>query len=495
MIFYESSALIENNTIVNTNNGIYIQNLLPNRKHTYITNNIIANNKYGIYDVNEDREHKIVFSSFNTYWNNTNGNAGGNSSGEDLFGPGDVNVDPRFVDSANGNYTLRPDSSCINSGNPEARYNDADDSQNDRGAYGGPCANTNPNASFTIDSEIGGLGKEFAFDASLSSDRETESNRLNFRWDWESDGVFDTSFSENPQATHSYQATGEKTITLQVRDGGGFVGSKSKTVTVINQVPNTPGNPNPDDNATDKSISIQLSWQGGDPNSTDTVTYDVYFGTTSEPPLVSEDQTETTYVPGSLELHKFYYWKIVAKDNHGGEAFSPIWSFVTETESVPEAPDNLSASAVSISQINLVWTDNSDNELGFKIERKKGIDGTYGQIYVAGAGTIKYSDTNLSPETTYYYRVRAYNNTGDSGYSNEASVTTPINYGDVSGNGQVTAYDVALLFQHIAQLITLDEDAKERADVNNNNIIDQNDAKLILRKVVESIERFPVESQ
>ena len=435
LIFSESSAIIENNTIVNANGfgGIYIQNLLPNRKHTYITNNIIANNKYGIYDYNEDREHKIIFSSFNTYWNNTEGNFGGESHGNELFGPGDIDTEPMFTDPVNGDFSLQANSPCINSGNPEAKYNDADGTQNDRGAHGGPCANTNPNASFTIDSEIGSLGKEFAFDAFLSSDRETESNQLNFRWDWESDGVFDTSFSDNPQATHSYQTTGEKTITLQVRDEGGFVGSTSKTVTVINQPPNTPSNPNPAENATDQPINIQLSWQGGDPDSIDTVTYDVYFGTTSEPPLVSDDQTETTYNPGALEYHKFYYWKIVAKDNHEASATGPIWSFVTETESVPEAPSNLSALAISSNQIDLSWQDNFTNELGFKIERKKGADGTYIQIYTVDTGITVYSDLSLSPNTTYFYRVRAYNNTGDSEYSNEANATTPI-LGDVSQN-------------------------------------------------------------
>ena len=62
--------------------------------------------------------------------------------------------------------------------------------------------------------------------------------------------------------------------------------------------------------------------------------------------------------------------------------------------------------------------------------------------------------------------------------------------GDVSGNRQVTAYDAALVFQSMAQLIDLDDDAKNRADVNNDTVIDAEDAKLILRKVVGLIEQF-----
>ncbi len=64
------------------------------------------------------------------------------------------------------------------------------------------------------------------------------------------------------------------------------------------------------------------------------------------------------------------------------------------------------------------------NETGFKIERKTGAGGTYSQIATVGAGVVAYSNTGLTPNTTYYYRVRATNAGGDSPYSNEANATT-----------------------------------------------------------------------
>ena len=494
-----SQTIIENNTIVDYEDGIVIARtspIIPGPFH--IQNNIIANSRdYAFEFYMGPEEHKFFFSTFNDYWNNAKGifgSAPGWTMPDVSLGVGDMEADPSFTDAPNKDFSLRPDSPCIDSGNPEAKYNDADSTPNDRGAYGGPCTNTNPNASFTIDPETGGLGKEFTFDAGLSSDRETESNRLNFRWDWENDGVFDTSFSDNPQATHSYQTTGEKTITLQVRDEGGFVGSTSETVTVINQPPNTPSNPNPADNAKDQPINIQLSWQGGDPDSIDTVTYDVYFGTNSEPPLVSDDQTETTYTPETLDHQKFYYWKIVATDNHGASATGPVWSFVTETESVPEAPSNLSAEAISSNQIDLSWQDNSTNELGFKIERKQGADGTYIQIHAVDAGITEYSDTDLNTNTTYFYRVRACNKTGDSEYSNEASATTPINYGDISGDGNITAYDASLALQYVIGLIELSPDEQDAADVTGDDIVSALDAAMILQYTVGLIANFPVDS-
>ncbi len=91
---------------------------------------------------------------------------------------------------------------------------------------------------------------------------------------------------------------------------------------------------------------------------------------------------------------------------------------------VPDAPSGLSALAVSQSQIDLYWTDNSDNEDGFKIERKTGSGGTWSQITTVSADNTYYSSTGLNYNTSYYYRVRAYNSAGDSSYSNEADDTT-----------------------------------------------------------------------
>jgi ligand-binding sensor domain-containing protein len=90
----------------------------------------------------------------------------------------------------------------------------------------------------------------------------------------------------------------------------------------------------------------------------------------------------------------------------------------------PEAPSGLSATAVSNTKINLAWTDNSTIEDGFKIERKAGATGTYAEIFATAANATSYSDTGLSASTQYFYRVRAYNLSGNSAYSNEANATT-----------------------------------------------------------------------
>lgn len=91
----------------------------------------------------------------------------------------------------------------------------------------------------------------------------------------------------------------------------------------------------------------------------------------------------------------------------------------------PAAPSGLMAAAVSASQINLAWTDNSGDESGFKIEHCTGsacVD--FAQIAQVGANVTAYSDAGLTPATTFTYRVRAFNSGGNSDYSNSAEATT-----------------------------------------------------------------------
>src|SRR5574340_1378031 len=76
---------------------------------------------------------------------------------------------------------------------------------------------------------------------------------------------------------------------------------------------------------------------------------------------------------------------------------------------VPNAPSGLAVTPLSATQIRLDWTDNSTDETSFFIERKIGPDGTYSSIGTVSANVTTYTNSSLTQETTYYYRVRAYN--------------------------------------------------------------------------------------
>ncbi len=125
-----------------------------------------------------------------------------------------------------------------------------------------------------------------------------------------------------------------------------------------------------------------------------------------------------------------------------GQEITFIMNFITPIA----APLNLTATAVSSSQINARWQDNTPYETEFRVERKVGAGGSWIQIgqrpAVPDAGAIvEFSDTALSPNTTYFYRVRACNNNTEvcSGYSSEASATTPTIDSDPSSPSNLVA--------------------------------------------------------
>jgi hypothetical protein len=116
---------------------------------------------------------------------------------------------------------------------------------------------------------------------------------------------------------------------------GSILNFKTRT----NNPPNEPDNPIPENQSTDIAINTNLSWTSGDPDF-DPVTYDIYFGTGIEDPvLVAEDINTTTYNPtGNLEFLTRYKWKIVAKDIYGYEKNGSIWSFKTQANLPPNVP-------------------------------------------------------------------------------------------------------------------------------------------------------------
>lgn len=96
----------------------------------------------------------------------------------------------------------------------------------------------------------------------------------------------------------------------------------------------------------------------------------------------------------------------------------------------PAAPSNLSATATSATTVALSWVDNATNENEFRVEVKSG-GGAFADLGSIAANATGANVTALNPSTTYTFRVRARNGSGNSAYSNEASATTPATSGGV----------------------------------------------------------------
>jgi YVTN family beta-propeller protein len=91
----------------------------------------------------------------------------------------------------------------------------------------------------------------------------------------------------------------------------------------------------------------------------------------------------------------------------------------------PRAPSNLVATRVKNNTISLTWSDNSNDELGFKIMRKQYLGGSYTLLATVAKDTTEYTDNdNLKDDSNYYYEICAYNYDGNSIFSNETYATT-----------------------------------------------------------------------
>jgi hypothetical protein len=90
---------------------------------------------------------------------------------------------------------------------------------------------------------------------------------------------------------------------------------------------------------------------------------------------------------------------------------------------VPDDPTGLAVTSTSPTTANLSWNDESDDETGFIVER--GTDGVnFSEIETTAADVETYTDTGLTSGARYYYRVKATNANGDSGYTDVVSVVT-----------------------------------------------------------------------
>jgi len=96
--------------------------------------------------------------------------------------------------------------------------------------------NTIPVAEFEVEPESGAIGTVFYFDYSGSHDEEDGVTYLEFRWDWEGDGIWDTEFEDfdYDDITHVYEQAGDYNVKLQVKDTDGAMGDTVQTIHVLN---------------------------------------------------------------------------------------------------------------------------------------------------------------------------------------------------------------------------------------------------------------------
>ena len=137
--------------------------------------------------------------------------------------------------------------------------------------------------------------------------------------------------------------------------------------------------------------------------------------------------TTGTIVDGPQQIFadgRGFTWYKVQWNDAGNTLGWAKENYIERVFLIPTAPTGLIATVVATNQINLSWTDSTNVESGFKIERAISAGGPWIQINTVAANVTTYSDKNLYPGSTWFYRVRAFNAGGNSAYTATASATT-----------------------------------------------------------------------
>lgn len=159
--------------------------------------------------------------------------------------------------------------------------------------------------------------------------------------------------------------------------------------------------------------------------------------------LKTSSEFTTITIPAGMDVSSFEVYQTSGTQKYvqlanltpvGGQITLtvPASSFVTITGTygtsspvVPNAPTGLSGAAVTNRRIDLSWADNANNETSYFLQRATNSSFTQNlAVTTLSTDATSYQDISVSPNTTYYYRLRAYNSAGYSTFSNVITRTT-----------------------------------------------------------------------
>jgi Concanavalin A-like lectin/glucanases superfamily/Fibronectin type III domain len=133
------------------------------------------------------------------------------------------------------------------------------------------------------------------------------------------------------------------------------------------------------------------------------------MATSTNPLQIGGDSVYGQYFTGLIDEVRVYNRALSASEIQTDMSTPVGGSAPASPPPTPASPGNLGATAVNGTSVNLAWTDNSNNETGFQIERATATGGPWAVVGTVGVNVTGYTDSGLAAGTTYYYRVSAFN--------------------------------------------------------------------------------------
>ncbi|MCF8308920.1 MAG: hypothetical protein K9I68_07930 [Bacteroidales bacterium] len=198
-----------------------------------------------------------------------------------------------------------------------------------------------PNAILKADQQVD-VQETVEFDAGESSGGCNSCEIIKYYWDWENDGVWDTTLTD-PVVRYAFGEANTHNVVLQVRNNQAETDKDSLKIDVqaTNAPPEEPTLIKPEKGASEVSVNPTLEWSGSDPDG-DPLTYNISLGVDSSLKEIASvyESTEYTVTDTTLEENTTYYWKVEAKDELGEVTASEKRIFTTEGTGSGANPPN-----------------------------------------------------------------------------------------------------------------------------------------------------------
>ena len=170
---------------------------------------------------------------------------------------------------------------------------------------------------------------------------------------------------------------------------------------------------------TKRANSITLQWKS-------VLNADEYSIQASDDPnfatvLLAASTSDTVLILNGTEEGQQYFWRVAGQNIGGFGPWSDVWNFMIVIK-----PTLLKARKTESNEVRLTWTDNSEVEDGYVIERKLSANASFAVIDTLKGSGSEYIDQTAEPNQLYFYRIKAYKGTAESYYSNEFSITITV---------------------------------------------------------------------